>query len=265
MKRALLISALVIMAAAISAFVAMWSLARYQQTQIESLSARVSALRAGESTLSDAERLRSLYKSQAMTEDGPCNAASCRLRIALYNFLVNRPEKPSDVWWINQPIVRRLGIRPAEAVATIVIGNERVREVHFRTQYQTPSGYWLSAEWDAVDQFRQGLKCESEVLGRHPHYSVGSGSMGQGDVPGNFVSATFQSEATDSEQRRCRRIRFACMTSLFECGKYGVSGAGPLMPMIYQDLLDDETGRNADPEKYSMALRECDFGKRSPN
>jgi hypothetical protein len=33
------------------------------------------------------------------------------------------------------------------------------------------------------------------------------------------------------------------------------------MPMIYQDLLDDDAVRNADPEKYSIALHACERGE----
>jgi hypothetical protein len=52
-KRALTISVLVTVAAAITAVAAMWSLACYQETHFESLSARISALRPGESTLAE--------------------------------------------------------------------------------------------------------------------------------------------------------------------------------------------------------------------
>jgi hypothetical protein len=125
-KLALTISALVVPVGAIIGVISMWALARYRQAQFEKLSVRVSALQVGKSTFTDVEELRGLYKREAITEDPACTPASCEVRIGLHNFLASHDlEKPSHVWWSNQPIVRRLGIRPSEALATIVIRDEK--------------------------------------------------------------------------------------------------------------------------------------------
>jgi hypothetical protein len=46
------------------------------------------------------------------------------------------------------------------------------------------------------------------------------------------------------------------MTSLFDCAKDRLA-ADSLMPQIYQDLLEDEAIRKADPKRYSDTVWNC--------
>src|SRR5437763_16766817 len=115
--------------------------------------------------------------------------------------------------------------------------------------YESPSGIWLWAQWDAIDQFSGVIKCADEVLlRRHPSYLLRQGHTGSGAMSGTFVSTIFASQANPEELRRCRYINFSCMTSLADCGRNSNSEARLLMPLIYQDMLDDDEILKNNPE-----------------
>jgi hypothetical protein len=216
-------------------------------------------LRSGESTFDDLKVLQHQYQSQARIEEAPCTPSSCKLRITLANFLVNRvPTEPSDARWFNFGVVRRLGLRPAGATLAVTLAGGKVQNVHFSVMYEGPSGMWRWAQWHAVGKFSRVTKCADEVLlQRHPSYLLRQGHTGSGPMSGTFVSTIFASEANSEELRRCRYINFSCMTSLADCARNSNSEARLLMPLIYQDMLDDDEILKTNPEKSTKILREC--------
>lgn len=242
--------------AAVIAVLVMWSLARYQQTKFEDLSTRVSTLRAGESTLADAETLHSFYKSRATIDEWKCEAGSCKLRIVLANFLVNLSSgKPENSFRINTHLLRMLGIRPAMAMSEVFVSDGKIKEVDFAALYEHPRGDWIWGTWNAMDVFAHALKCQGLTLQRNPHYVAISDRSKYWDLNGPVVSGLFQPQATKDDQSRSRYIRFGCMTSPFECIKDPSSGAGPFMPLVYQDILAERAARDANPQEYSKAYR----------
>jgi hypothetical protein len=219
-------------------------------------------LHPGESTFSQVEEFSRQYQSQATIEieNGPCTPASCEVDITLANFLA-RPsyglERPTYRHWLNTSFFRRLGIRPAEARLFVMVRQNKVEVVYFSAAYESTTGLWTVASWGEFAHFKQGFECEIEAIQRrHPDYLLdyeyGPGQAHQ-DI---FVSACFRKEASEEERKRCRLIRFSCMTSLSDCAK-DRSAADRLMPQIYHDLLEDEAIRKADPERYSDTLWNC--------
>ena len=258
-KRAVLILSICLPALVGIALVVGWSFARYQQRQFEKLSVRASALRIGESTFDDLKVLQRQYRSQALVEEAPCTPTSCKLRITLANFLMNRfPSKPPDARWFNFGVVRRLGLRPAGAMLAVIVGDGKIQSVHFSVMYESPYGTWLWAQWHAVGKINRVTKCADEVLlQRHPSFLLRQGHTGSGAMSGTFVSTIFASQANPEELRRCRYINFSCVTSLADCARNSTSEARLLMPLIYQDMLDDDEILKTNPETSNEILREC--------
>jgi nitrogen fixation-related uncharacterized protein len=257
LKLAIAIPVLAIIIAVI-ALVVMWSLARYQQAKFEDLSTRVSALRAGESTLADAEALYRFYKSRATIDEWKCDGESCKLRIELANFLVNCfPDKimVEDTLRINTHFLRRLGIRPAIAISEVFVSNGKVKQVDFSTTYESPIGFWVWGAWHAMDEFDHALKCQSLKLQRNSNYVVQSFPNGSDSFHGRVVTAFFQTQASPDEKNRSQYIKFGCMTSPFDCTKNLSLGAGPFMPLVYQDILAEKAIRDAKPQEYSTAYK----------
>jgi hypothetical protein len=265
LKLALAIPTFVAVAAVVGV-IGMWFLARYQQIKFKDMSTHVSTLRVGASTLADAEALHRFYKSRATIDEWKCEAGSCKLRIELANFLVNRfPNKimEEDTLRINTHFLRRLGIRPAMAISEVSISNGKVKQVDFSATYESPIGFWVWSAWHAMDEFDRVLKCQSLYLQRNPNYVVQSFPTGSGGFHGRVVTAFFQPQASPDEQSRSRYIRFGCMTSPFECTKDLSFGAGPFMPLVYQDILAERADRDANPQEYSKAYKayeDCVYG-----
>jgi hypothetical protein len=157
-----------------------WSIARYQELQFQKLSERASGLRIGESTFDDLKVLQHQYRSKAKIEEAHCTSDSCKLRITLVNFLVNRVStEPPDARWFNFGVIRRLGLRPAGATLAVLLRDGKVQNVHFSMMYESPSGMWLWGQWNAIGQFTGVSKCADEVLlRRHPTYLLRQGHTG---------------------------------------------------------------------------------------
>jgi hypothetical protein len=234
------------------------SVVRQQQARLQELASRLSFLRVTESTFADSEQIRLLYKTEAAIDGENCSASSCKFRILLVNFLVDRrTEKPPDGRWFNLRLLRRLGIRPAAGLGVVTIKDGKVQEVRFSATYESAQDEWIWAHWSGVAQFSPVLKCESDLLSHHRSYVVRTGRSAMNSMNGPYTSAEFQSEANRRDRTRCQSIRFECLTSLSECAGDVSKRARAFMPSIYQDLVDDEAAQRADPQRYWAAEREC--------
>ena len=236
----------------------MWSVVYYQRKQFEELSERVSRLRVGQSTFVDLRGLRSAYGSRA-TEDGPCTPNSCNLRVVVANFLVNHnSSKAADARWLNVSVLRRLGIRPGAAVASVTVRNEMIRRVDFTTTYQTSLGFWLWAGWNESD-LSPFQRCVNQMLlKRHPTYLLFEGWTNSTES-GPWVSAWFQPAATDGERKLCRKIRFSCITSLVDCAGDPSSGARVFMPQFEKSLVEEREFLRANNDEYRKLIDGCEF------
>jgi len=109
-----------------------WLLACHQRKTFEELAKQFSALQVGNSTFTDAQQLADRYRPYVRTAQESCTAHSCEFRVLLANFLVDRSySRPPDGRWFNLRLFRRLGIRPAVAIATATVEDGKVRKVNF--------------------------------------------------------------------------------------------------------------------------------------
>jgi hypothetical protein len=214
--------------------------------------------------LAEVQELRRLYQSPALLDEWNCDAASCKLRIVVANFMVDRDFVAREGGLrFNTRLLRRLGIRPAMAIADVSLRNGKVQEIEFAATYESPRGEWIWAIWQTIDEFPPALKCDGLVLQRHHAYAVRSGHTEPALPTGPFVSGIFQPQASQSERDRCQRIRFECVTSLLDCATDPRTGAGPFMPQVYQDILSDNAVWEANPQ-YSTAVDDCFWGRHLP-
>jgi hypothetical protein len=76
-------------------------------------------------------------------------------------------------------------------------------------------------------------------------------------MSGTFVSTIFTSSANPEELRRCRYINFSCITSMADCARDSEAERRLLMPLIYQEMLEDYEILKTTPEKSTVILRKC--------
>lgn len=258
MPRRLGTAALMLGLAIAICFVSLWLLARYQRASFEELAKQVSALQVGKSSFIDAKQLADRYRPHVRTTPENCDAHSCEFTVILTNFLVDRAKnRPPDGRWFNFRAFRRLGIRPALAVATATVKDGTIQEVRFDAAYEGTRGEWLYAEWTSMIEFPPMLRCQILTQQRHPGYVVSTGRAATADMPGRYVSVTFGKVINDTERNRCEHIKFDCMTNVSECGKDIPLAARAFMPLISQDVIDDDALRRSDPEKYATSIDQC--------